>query len=315
MPCCRQKILWHIVKLKFFCSYQGIAEISVVSKRVSRRHNVGWLVTFLIYYDNGIMDDTGYATELLSKKIFFLYPSVVVQNHVIAELIQQEYEIYTAKDHFALKRVLKRYPHSIVFADIGEQMPEYEWETWIQNAMNSPETRGTAVGIISANDDEILQRKYLNMVKIQCGYTVIGSDLNSSILRICDILKTAEAKGRRKYIRATTEAETICSINIPLNGTYINGTIKDISVVGLSCVFDTDPKLEKNTLFRDIQIKLQSIILKVEGIVFGTRMDGRSKIYVLLFTQRIDSEARAKIRKYMQQNLQSKMDAELISRN
>jgi RNA processing factor Prp31 len=40
-------------------------------------------------------------------------------------------------------------------------------------------------------------------------------------------------------------------------------------------------------------------------------MDGDSKIYVLLFTQRIDSGARAKIRKYIQQNLQRKMDAEL----
>jgi hypothetical protein len=40
-------------------------------------------------------------------------------------------------------------------------------------------------------------------------------------------------------------------------------------------------------------------------------MDGLSKIYVVLFTQRIDPDVRTRIRKYIQQNLQSKMDAEI----
>jgi len=35
------------------------------------------------------------------------------------------------------------------------------------------------------------------------------------------------------------------------------------------------------------------------------------KIYVVLFTQRIDPEVRIKIRKYIQRNLQNKMDFEL----
>ncbi|MDR2028510.1 MAG: pilus assembly protein PilZ, partial [Treponema sp.] len=60
-----------------------------------------------------------------------------------------------------------------------------------------------------------------------------------------------------------------------------------------------------------IQIKLQSMLLKAEGIVFGSRMDGLEKIYVILFTQRIDPDVRVKIRKYIQSNLQAKMDGEL----
>ena len=35
------------------------------------------------------------------------------------------------------------------------------------------------------------------------------------------------------------------------------------------------------------------------------------KIYVVLFTQRIDPDVRTRIRKYIQQNLQVKMDTEL----
>jgi hypothetical protein len=258
-----------------------------------------------------LMSSDHNSPGLLVKKIFFLHPSTVIQNEVAAELVQQEYEVYIVRDHEALRRILKRYPDSIVFADIDERMSEKEWETWIRGVLNDSEIIRVGVGILSVNGDEVLQRKYINSVKVQCGYTILKADLKNSIKQVLDILKAVDAKGRRKYIRATTENETLTTINFPLNGTFVNGTIKDISVVGLSCTFAEDPELSKNTLFQNIQVKLQSMLLKVEGIVFGSRMDGLTKIYVVLFTQRIDPEVRTKIRKYIQQNLQSKMDVEL----
>ncbi|MDR1899622.1 MAG: pilus assembly protein PilZ [Treponema sp.] len=255
------------------------------------------------------MSSANNPSELQGKKIFFLHPSAVVQNEVAAELIQQEYEVYIVRDHAALRRVLKRYPDSIVFADIDERMSGQDWEAWIRGVMG--ENPGIGVGILSVNDDESLQRKYINMVRVRCGFTVLRADLKASINQILGILRAVDARGRRKYIRATSENEALTTINLPLNGTFVNGVIKDISVVGLSCAFTDDPGLAKNVLFKDIQVKLQSMLLKVEGIVFGSRMDGLTKIYVILFTNRIDPEAQAKIRKYIQTNMQAKMDAEL----
>jgi hypothetical protein len=256
------------------------------------------------------MSNASNPSDILGKKIFFLYPTAVVQNQIVAELTQQEFEVYIIKNHTALERMLKKYPGSVVLADIDEQMAGREWEAWIRKVLADTEMNA-AVGVISANDDEEQKRKYINSVQVSCGYTVLKSDLDKSIIQIMEILKAVDAKGRRKYIRATTENEAMTTVNLPLNGTFINGTIKDISVVGISCAFEQDPELTKNALFKDIQVKLQSMLLKVEGIVFGSRMDGSAKIYVFLFTQRIDPDVRTRIRKYIQQNLQSKMDAEL----
>jgi hypothetical protein len=177
--------------------------------------------------------------------------------------------------------------------------------------MGSPETSGVKIGVISASDDETLMRKYVTTVRVQCGFTVLKADLNSSIKQLMDILKAVDAKGRRKYLRAVSENESLATVNLPLNGTFVNGIVKDISVVGFSCAFSEDLELTRNSLFQNIQIKLQSMLLKVEGIIFGSRMDGTSKIYVILFTQRIDPEVRSRIRKYIQQNLQSKLEAEM----
>jgi hypothetical protein len=248
--------------------------------------------------------------DILGRKLFFLYPSAVIQNQIAGELNQQEFEVYIIKDHTLLRRTLKAYPNSIVFANIYDGISEKEWESWIRGVMGDPETAGVDIGIVCSGDDENLKRKYLTQVKIKCGYTVLKSDLTPAIRQLVDILKTVDAKGRRKYIRASTEKETNISVNFPVHGTFINGQIKDISVVGFSCAFKEDPGLAKNSLFQDIQIKLQSMLIKAEGIVYGSRMEGETKIYVVLFTQRIDPEARTRIRKYIQSNLQSKLDVE-----
>ena len=248
--------------------------------------------------------------DILGKKIFFLYPSAVVQNRITEEFIQQEFEVYLVKDHVKLRRVLRKFPDSIVFINIHEGISEREWEAWIRGILGDDATARVGIGIISSEDDEELKNKYLNQIKIPCGYTVLKSDLSQSIKQLYDILKIADAKGRRKYIRAIVESETSATINFPYEGAFLNGIIKDISVVGFSCVFDEDPELTKNSLLHDIQIKLQSSLLKAEGIAFGSRLDGNTKIYVILFTQRIDPEIRARIRRYIQSNLQARMDKE-----
>jgi len=257
------------------------------------------------------MSETNNNSDIVGKKIFFLYPTVAVQNRIITELVQQEYEVYIAKNKDKLKKVLRTYPDSIVFIDINEHMPEKEWDIWITGIMEAADTKTVSIGIVTSIDDEQIKNKYLSVIKVACGYTVSKFDMEKATAHILTILQTVNAKGRRKYIRATTERETNTTINLPVNGTFVNGQIRDVSVVGVSCTIDGSPSIAKNALLKDIQIKLQTNLLKVEGIVFGTRTEGVDTVYVILFTQRIDPEARIKIRKYIQQNLQSKMDFDL----
>jgi hypothetical protein len=257
------------------------------------------------------MSNIGGVSDISARKIFFLYPNAVIQNRIVSDLAQQEYEVYTTMNKDALRRLLSRYPTSVVFVDINEGMPEKDWEAWITALLEDSELEGVSVGIITSNDDEEIRRKYLETIKVNCGYTVLKFEVEKSIAHLFEILEKVNAKGRRKYLRATVERETNTTVNIPFEGSFINGQIKDISVVGISCTLDGDPDIPKNTLLKDIQVRLLGSLLKVEGIVFGSRLDGTEKVYVLLFTQRIDPDVRVKIRKYIQQNLQAKMDVEL----
>jgi len=259
------------------------------------------------------MDSDTNTSDISGKKIFFLFPTPVMQSGIIFELVQHEYEVYVARNKESLRRVLRKYPDSIVFVDVTEKIPEKEWETWITSVMNSPDTKSVSIGIITANEDEELRQKYLHTIKIACGYTVIKFDLDKAVRQLAEILQSVQAKGRRKYIRATTDMDSHATINLPLNGSFTKGEIKDISVVGISFTLDGNPEIAKNAVVKDVQLILQTSRIKVEGVLFGSRMDsrGRDRIYVLLFSQRTDSDVRSKIRKYIQHNLQVKMDVEL----
>ncbi len=248
--------------------------------------------------------------DILGKKIFFLFPSGFVKNEVIPELVQLEYEVYISTDEKKLKLVLQKYPSSIVFINIDDGLSEQNWEIWILSVMRANEL-GTSIGILSSTNDEKIKKKYLNVLKVQAGFIPVKSDFKKILQQFTDIFKKLEAKGRRKYIRVSTVTEPLTTINIPYNGGYLSGQINDISVVGLSCVFEEDLDLAKGVQIKDIQIKLQGVLLKMDGIVFGSRDGDYGKVYVIIFTARINPEVKTKIRKYMQSNLQAKMDAEL----
>ncbi|MCL2765705.1 MAG: PilZ domain-containing protein [Treponema sp.] len=246
---------------------------------------------------------------ITGKKVFFLNPPAAVRNQVINELVQHEIEIYIAKDHSRLARSLKKYPDSIVYINIDDNLPVEEWERWIANVLTAVPT--VKIGIFSSNNDEEFKKKFISKFNVTCGYMAPKLDMSKTTQKIIETLETMDVKGRRKYIRASIEHGTAATINIPFSGEYLNGVLKDISIVGISCVFERDPQLKKNALHKDIQIRLQSMLLKVEAVVFGSRDDSGQQIYVFLFTQRIDPEVRIKIRKYIQQNLQARMDKEI----
>ena len=252
------------------------------------------------------------SENLDGRKIFFLYPTASIQNQIISELAQQEYEVYAAKDHARLARTLKKFPDSIVFVNIDEQISESEskskseWEKWIANLLTAlPDVK---IGCFSSSSDEELKNKYINKLHVSCVFMGLKVDMTKVVDQVLEALRVIDAKGRRKYLRASVEREANATMNIPLDGEFLNGTVKDISIVGISCVFEHDPNFKKNSLYKNIQIKLQSVLLKVEAVVFGSRESEGQKVYVLLFTQRVDPETRAKIRRYVQQSLQAKMD-------
>jgi len=249
------------------------------------------------------------SSEITGCKIFFLYPTNSIINQIISELIQQEYEAYIAKDHTRLLRALKSYSDSIIYINLDEGMKDTEWEKWCDGLLKAIPT--IRIGIIASGSEEEVEEKYKSRINVTFGYISLKNDMSRAYEKILSILDSSNIKGRRKYLRAFAERDSKATMNLAHNDTYINGSINDISVVGFSCVLETDPDLKRNSLCSNIQIKLQSTLIRIDAVVLGSRVANNEKMYVMIFTQRTDPETRIKIRKYIQQNIQTKMDSEI----
>jgi hypothetical protein len=260
------------------------------------------------------MADEGSSFALLGRKIFFLNPLPPVQNEIIDELIQREYEAYVVRDRTALRRTLRGLPGSMIFIDIDQVITEKEWESWIRDVMKAGDLEDIRIGILTGNRSDLLQNKYANMLKLPAGYTMFHRDLNITVAQILNILNTNKAKGRRKYLRAAAEKEGQTVVNFPVGGRFLSGVVGDISSAGFSCFFTEDPEFAQNSAFSNVQIKLKHIIINVEAMILGSRLEGEERMYVALFTNRISPDTQVKIRKYIQVNLQARMDA-LIGQN
>ncbi len=245
----------------------------------------------------------------LGKKVFFLYPPSVIRDDLVTRLLDQEYEVYMLKSHETAQRLFARFPDSICFINIDAGLAERDWEAWIRAVMANPETKDVGIGIVSYNTDEKLQKKYLMDIGIPCGFVKLKLGMEESTKILLATLKAAEAKGRRKFVRATCEHDTLSSLNVREGPFNVTGNLNDISVVGFSCWLDPDPQFQKNIVLHDIQLRLRGTLVRTEAIVFGKReVEGEKTLYVMLFTQRMEPLSRQKIRAYIQTALQYEIE-------
>ncbi len=244
----------------------------------------------------------------LGKKIFFLYPHSVIQDELISTLIQHEFEVYFLKDHTKAYNLLKKFGNSICFINIDETLAQPEWETYIKKLQSDPEIKGVQIGILSYNNDRELIKKYLMEIRIKCGFIQLKLGVAESTKIILKTLEANEAKGRRKFVRANCENDSRVTFNVKYNGDLYSGNIIDISSIGMACSFDSDPDVKKNSLLREIQLKLRGTLIGIDGIVIGKR-DTTPKTYVLIFDSKTDAIAKAKIRKFINAALQRYIDS------
>jgi len=238
------------------------------------------------------------------KKIFLLYPHSVIREEMLDMLIMAGYETYTLVDTKKAQKLLVKFPNSIMFVNIDEGMEEDEWEIYIRTIQENPETKDSRLGIMSYNQDRDLMQKYLMDLAIPCGYIQLKLGLKESTKIILSALEANEAKGRRQCIRANCHNDINAVLNFKGDSAMYHGKILDISSSGIAARFDKfSSSLQINSLLRNVQLRLRGGLLMTDMILMGQRRDD-AHIYVLLFTNRLSTENKLIIHRYIKQCLQ-----------
>ena len=245
--------------------------------------------------------------EIIGKRIVFVHPPDLVSKHMLGFLTGREYEVYTLLDHTKIKWIASSYPETLFFLNIDAVMNEYEWEDFIADLQfNKP---GIRLGIFSFKITEPQRvQHYMMELGISCGFIMLKQGVQAASEMMLKILHANEAKGRRKYIRYQCTEEA--SMNFKLNEIQINGTIQDISSVGMSFFLNSDNELVRNQVLKDIQLRLKGILVNTNGVVLGQRVVDGQALYVVLFNSADLQKTRERIHSYIQTSQQKDFEKE-----
>ena len=247
--------------------------------------------------------------DAAGKKIFLLHPHSVIREEMLDLLIMAGYETYTLMDEARARKLLAKFPGSIMFINIDEGLKESEWEAYIREIQENPQTKDSRLGIMSYNQDRVLMQKYLMDLAIPCGYIQLKLGLNESTKIILGALEANEARGRRKCIRADCHDDISSSLNFKGDLEEIfHGSIMDISSAGVAAKFDKFVNLPTGSVLKNVQLKLRGGLVMTDMILIGQRQDDKH-IHILLFDAKLSTENKLVIHRYIKQCLQKYIDA------
>jgi len=246
--------------------------------------------------------------DSLGKKTFLLHPHSVIREEMLDYLIMAGFETYTLLDETRARKLLVKFPGSIMFINIDEGLKESEWEAYIRELQENPQTKDCRLGIVSYNQDKELMQKYLMEITIPCGYIQLKLGIKESTKIILTALEANEARGQRKYLRADCREDISSTLNYKESMGTFHGNILDISSAGIAAKFDKFAALPNNSVLKDVQLKLRGGLILTDMILMGQRQDDK-KVFILLFTNKLTDDNKRVIHHYIKQCLQRYIDA------
>ena len=237
------------------------------------------------------------------KKIFLLYPHSVIRDDMLDFLVMAGFETYTLVDEKKARKLLAKFPDSIMFINIDEGLKENEWEAYVRGIQEDPKTKNSRLGIMSYNQDRDLMQKYLMDMTIPCGYVQLKLGLKESTRIILNALEANEARGRRSCIRAACEDDIHATLNYKGETDIYHGKILDISSSGIAAKFDKLDKHSLNSVIENVQLRLRGGIVMTDMIFMGQRRDDK-RVNILLFGPNLTTDDKLAIHRYIKQCLQ-----------
>ena len=251
----------------------------------------------------------------LGKKIFFINPSFDIRNRVIPLLATWEFEVYTVVNYQYTKELLQKYPDSICFVCIDDQLTINAWSNFIIAISNNPSFNTVFMGVLSATASSNHRAHLLLNANIPAGFISLNENKAELPSKIEQILVLNEAKGVRKFVRATCNKNRALFLQYKRENKFFRLFLQDISSAGLLCVTQLQNKevFKENMLLKNIDIQLFSTKVKCNAVVLRTYEKDNLLYIAILFTKGLPFTVKADIQTFIQRYLQANLEKEVLS--
>lgn len=248
--------------------------------------------------------------EIFGRKIFFINPAYAVRNDIIKDLQNKEYEIYVIDNYHEAKNLLRLNQNSLLFINVDAQLPVSSWYNYIRSYEKEEVLRTIHITIMSERIKQSDRILFENAPECQGGVLNINNGTEIIAREIQAILDKTNAKGKRQYIRANLFYDRDASLFWNYGQKMHQLKLLDISSVGMAVKVPAQISnlVTKNTVLRDVTLKLGTKQFLVEAVVFAIKQENDMTNWILLLSK-TSTQIKETIRAYISFQIQKTMMA------
>jgi len=172
--------------------------------------------------------------KIFGRKVFFVNPSTKIERHVVNDLRDNEYEVYSINDFRYVKHVLQMFDDAVCFIYIDSGFSYSTWYKFIKSIECDDKYRNVIIGVLSERIPQAKKDFFLMNTNLPAGFINTNLPFKDIFNRINMVLEINETKGKRKYVRLQISNNDRISVFASFNGRAFSLEVLDISSVGLA---------------------------------------------------------------------------------
>ena len=247
------------------------------------------------------------------RKIYFIHPSFLVRRNLIPQLCNMEYEIYIIPDYKKAKDILRKNPDSICYINMDVDLRPEGWINFVQSFEKDDVLSTIYIGVTSERTSKTAREDFATQCTLPAGFIQTTSATPDATKIVAHILEMVNAKGQRKYVRASCTTDKNATVTCDAGGKYLTFRLQNISSVGLACLVpDSDAEnFQEKSILRNTPLTLGKTQLLCSAVIYAIKRDVQYATMILLFMKGTTNDLKNIIRQYIFDLHQNILDTQL----
>lgn len=247
--------------------------------------------------------------SIYGRKVFFINPNPNFEQQIITRLRCMEYEVYSISDYRRAKPILRKNADSICFCIIESQLSLKGWHNFIKSFEEERVFGPLNIGVIVHPISEDKLKNFVADIQLDAGIIKHEQDPEAFFREIIKSLDAKNAKGLRRYVRVDCLNEPQADLLWFKNSKLFKLKIIDISSAGLAAQLPTKHAGDVgiNQIIEGVTLNLRNESVNVDIKVTAIKAAADFLLVVIMFELTTAPESINKIRKYIAESLQTKI--------
>lgn len=244
-----------------------------------------------------------------NRKVFFLHPQAVIQDDLVRALLEDNFEACLVRNPVSAKTLIREFPDAVLLIQIDSGLSRDAWMSYATEIKANPVFAALTLCVLSVSDASSLRDPFRGP---ESPFSHIISyarfDFGKTLQELREYLTDEKTRLPGNQIRGTSPESHEVSVVFVRDDMRYTGTLKDITIAGLTCRLAQEELLPSEVPVPAIIVTYGKTQFSVVGRIAGKHGTDAS-IHLILFDEGTKIERRKEIYDLIQACFQAEIDA------